>query len=100
MTTPAGPMAEPIAAPITVRLFGALREAHGWSRRALAGPARPPGAAPPPTPTPGSIWRELDLGRESLPAGVRVAVNHRFAQPDTPLQPGDEVAFLPPISGG
>jgi molybdopterin synthase sulfur carrier subunit len=29
-----------------------------------------------------------------------VAVNQRFARPDTVLHPGDEVAFLPPISGG
>lgn len=32
--------------------------------------------------------------------GVRVAVNHAFASPDTRLQAGDEVAFLPPFTGG
>jgi molybdopterin converting factor small subunit len=31
---------------------------------------------------------------------VRVAINQQFASPETPLQPGDELAFLPPISGG
>jgi molybdopterin converting factor small subunit len=31
---------------------------------------------------------------------VRVAVNQQFASLDAPLQPGDELAFLPPISGG
>jgi len=31
---------------------------------------------------------------------ARVWVNGRNAPPDTPLQPGDEVAVLPPVSGG
>jgi molybdopterin converting factor small subunit len=29
-----------------------------------------------------------------------VAINQAFATPDTPLADGDELAFLPPISGG
>jgi molybdopterin converting factor subunit 1 len=34
-------------------------------------------------------------------AGVRVAVNQRFAESADPwLAPGDEVAFLPPVTGG
>ena len=28
------------------------------------------------------------------------AVNEEYAKFDTPLQDGDEVAFLPPVSGG
>jgi molybdopterin converting factor subunit 1 len=28
------------------------------------------------------------------------ALNSEFAQPDTPVQDGDEVAFFPPVSGG
>lgn len=31
---------------------------------------------------------------------TRVAVDAEFAAPDTPLRDGDEVAFLPPMSGG
>ena len=31
---------------------------------------------------------------------VRVAVNHSWAQWDTPLKDGDEVAIVPPVSGG
>ena len=31
---------------------------------------------------------------------TRVAVREEFASPDTVLQDGDEVAFLPPMSGG
>jgi molybdopterin converting factor subunit 1 len=37
--------------------------------------------------------------REALPAAV-VAVNREFAQPDTVLRAGDEVAIFPPVSGG
>jgi molybdopterin synthase catalytic subunit len=31
---------------------------------------------------------------------VRVAVGEEFATPETPLKNGDELAFLPPMSGG
>lgn len=31
---------------------------------------------------------------------VRCAVNQDFAAPDTPIHPGDEVAFFPPVTGG
>ena len=30
----------------------------------------------------------------------RVAVNQRMADAATPLKPGDEVAFFPPVTGG
>ena len=55
--------------------------------------------SPTPAPTPASLWRQLGLG-EAVPSQVRVAVNQAFAALDQPLQPGDVVAFLPPISGG
>ena len=31
---------------------------------------------------------------------VRFAVNQDFAESDTPVGPGDEVAFFPPVTGG
>ncbi len=31
---------------------------------------------------------------------IRVAVNQEFAALDTPVAPGDEVAFFPPVTGG
>lgn len=34
------------------------------------------------------------------PRLVRAAVNQEFATPDTPVAPGDEVAFFPPVTGG
>ena len=35
-----------------------------------------------------------------LAGSVSVAVNHRFVPRDTVLAAGDELAFLPPVSGG
>jgi molybdopterin synthase sulfur carrier subunit len=44
----------------------------------------------------GGTWAvELAPGR-----AVRIAINHDMAQPDTPVRPGDEVALLPPVTGG
>ena len=43
----------------------------------------------------GAFATELAAGR-----AVRIAVNHDIAQPDTPVRPGDEVALLPPVTGG
>jgi MoaE-MoaD fusion protein len=37
--------------------------------------------------------------KESLPS-LAVAVNQQYAGPDTQLKPEDEVALLPPVSGG
>jgi molybdopterin synthase sulfur carrier subunit len=36
----------------------------------------------------------------AIPKLVRAAVNQVFASPETPLAPGDEVAFFPPVTGG
>jgi molybdopterin synthase sulfur carrier subunit len=77
--------------PVWVRLFAALREAMGWSeQRVTVSDAT----------TPLILWRQLALEPAEPPAGMRVAINQQFATWDEPLQPGDELAFLPPISGG
>ena len=36
----------------------------------------------------------------SRPGIIRAAVNQDYADPDHPVQPGDEVAFFPPVTGG
>lgn len=36
----------------------------------------------------------------ALPKDALIAVNQTFADPTTPLKAGDEVALLPPVSGG
>ncbi len=92
-------------ATLTVRLFAGLREAAGWGERLVgwdeAGTAACQNAGTGAGEvTPRSLWSQLQLGSVALPAGLRVAVNHAFAHPEQTLQPGDEVAFLPPISGG
>jgi molybdopterin synthase catalytic subunit len=71
---------------VRVRLFAGLRERAGWSRREIA-------AA-----TVGDVWGELDLGAE--PEGLLYAVNKKYAPRDTALADGDEVALIPPVSGG
>jgi len=56
---------------------------------------------------PGASVRELLAHCElrfpalkSLLSSVALAVNQQYARPDTLLQPDDEVALLPPVSGG
>jgi molybdopterin converting factor small subunit len=43
---------------------------------------------------------ERDARFKDLLARTRVAVAAEFASPETTLGEGDEVAFLPPMSGG
>jgi molybdopterin synthase catalytic subunit len=71
---------------VTVRLFAGLREQAGWSRREVE-------AA-----TVADVWTALELGDE--PAGLLYAVNKEYAERDRALAPGDEVALIPPVSGG
>ncbi len=35
----------------------------------------------------------------SLPRPM-IAVNHKYARPETPVRAGDEVALIPPVAGG
>ena len=72
---------------VRVRLFAGLRERAGWSERQLDDVARV-----------GDVWRRLELGQE--PAGLLYAVNKEYAGADHELEDGDEVALIPPVSGG
>ena len=74
---------------VTVRLFAALRERAGAGRRELE---LPEGARV------ADVWPALGLGEE--PRGLAYARNRAYAERDTPLEPGDEVAVIPPVSGG
>ena len=51
-------------------------------------------------PDPVGVSPNPEAAGDGLPDGVRVAVNQAFAAADTLLADGDELAFLPPISGG
>jgi molybdopterin synthase catalytic subunit/molybdopterin converting factor small subunit len=72
--------------PVTVRLFAGLRERAGWSSREID-------AA-----TVGEVWATLSLGEE--PDGLLYAVNREYAGRERELRDGDEVALIPPVSGG
>ena len=79
---------------VRVRLFASLREAAGRSELEL----ELGGAA-----TPEDAWRRL---AESFPAlaarrqSLAASVNRRYASFGQALTEGDEVVFIPPVSGG
>ena len=79
---------------VTIRLFARLRDLAGSGElvRDVPGPA-----------TVQSVWRALVVEMPALGAYERtmsVAVNADYARMSAPVSDGDEVAFLPPVSGG
>lgn len=79
---------------VTVRLFARLREIAGAAdleREVSAGA------------TIGTVWNGLVHDWSALEPYTRTlssARNLEYARFDTPVTDGDEVAFLPPVSGG
>jgi molybdopterin converting factor subunit 1 len=79
---------------IHVRLFASLREAAGRPEVPLD---LSPGA------TAEDAWQSLTAAHPSLTSkrpNLAASVNRRYAPFDTPLSEGDEVVFIPPVSGG
>jgi len=79
---------------VTVRLFARLRDLAGSGElvREVPGPA-----------TVASVWKGLVAEMPALGAYERtmsVAVNADYSRMTAPVSDGDEVAFLPPVSGG
>ena len=74
---------------IGVRLFAGLRELAGTRATEVE---LPEGA------TAADVWPALALGDE--PPGLLIAVNKTYAPRDSVLAAGDEVALIPPVSGG
>ena len=74
---------------ITVKLFAALRERAGTRERSVD---LPDGARV------GDVWPVLELGDE--PPGLAYARNREYAERSVSLADGDEVAVIPPVSGG
>ena len=79
---------------VTVRLFARLRDIAGAAElaREVA-----PGS------TIGTVWQQLardfpDLARYER--SISSALNADYARMDRAVSDGDEVAFLPPVSGG
>ena len=83
---------------VTLLYFASLRESLGTSREQVA--------LAPGTTTVSALLDELRSrdGRwsDAFAPGKqwRVAVNQRMADLATPLKPGDEIAFFPPVTGG
>ena len=74
---------------VAVRLFAGLRELAGTRATEIE---LSPGS------TAADVWPALELGAE--PPGLLLAVNKSYAARDTVLQEGDEIALIPPVSGG
>ena len=74
---------------VVVRLFAGLRERAGTDRRELDLDD---------SASVEDVWPALDLGDE--PAGLLYAVNRTYADRGQALGEGDEVALIPPVSGG
>jgi molybdopterin synthase catalytic subunit/molybdopterin converting factor small subunit len=72
---------------VKVRLFAGLREHAGWSERDFDDITHVE-----------DVWPALSLGPE--PAGLLYAVNKEYVQRGHELSEGDEVAVIPPVSGG
>jgi MoaE-MoaD fusion protein len=74
---------------VTVRLFAQLRERAGTSELSIELPE-------------GARVRDAidELGDLAADLPVVMAVNREYADGDAPLAPGDELALIPPVSGG
>lgn len=79
---------------ITIRFFAGHRDIVGTTEMRLEIE---------PDTTVGAVWEEL-VARYPRLAGYHgrllYAVNQEFSTPETLLKAGDEVAFIPPVSGG
>ena len=79
--------------PVSVLLFGITRELVGQSKLTCALP---------PTARVGDL---LDVLKTQYPRlselkSLLVAVNNEYAEPDTRITSADEIALIPPVSGG
>lgn len=74
---------------VRVRLFAGLRERAGTGTLELE---LPDGSVL------GDVWPALSLGDE--PPGILFAVNRAYTDRERTLAEGDEVALVPPVSGG
>lgn len=72
---------------ITVKCFARYRALLGFSELSL-----------PPAPTLGDLL--ADPRFVALPLDALLAVDQSFADRATPLEDGQEVALMPPVSGG
>lgn len=75
---------------VRVLFFASLREQIGLSEQQISLPA----AA-----TIRHAWQTA-VPDQPLPAHTLVALNQQYSHLDQVVQPGDEIAFFPPVTGG
>ena len=79
---------------VNVLYFGVLKEIFGRQREEMD------------LEEPATVEEVLEecrvrgVASPELMASLAVAVNQEYARAETPLREGDEVALLPPVSGG
>ena len=80
---------------VTVRLFAMLRERAGSDsvEIELAESATVADAI-------AALGRDPKVGDLATRLPLRIAVNREYAEPDAAIEPGDELAAIPPVSGG
>lgn len=75
---------------IRVKYLAAMRERMGRSDEAVESRG---------VKTVADVWARVS-GDKPFPAGIMVAVNMEYSGMDRRVSDGDEVAFLPPVTGG
>ena len=83
------PHQQVLAFVLRVLLFASLRDRAGWEERSIAFSEAGMTAA--------QVGDQLELGPLE---SVCVAVNQELVRADQQLRAGDELAFLPPFTGG
>lgn len=79
---------------IRVRLFSVVRDIAGFDEQTVIVPPRADAAA---------VFRKLVETHPRLEpwnGSVRMAVNYEYVPSTHPLKEGDELAIIPPVSGG
>src|SRR4051794_1046874 len=79
---------------VRVLYFGALKEIAGRGSQEIELPDGFAAAA---------LWERLSADHpafQKYERSIAIAINHEYAKPERLLNDGDEIGFLPPVSGG
>ena len=79
---------------VTVRIFASAREAAGWEQRQIELPDDATAAVA------RAALRKLVPTAAAALDSAALAVNQKYARDEQRLENGDELAILPPVSGG
>ncbi|HEV2477437.1 MAG TPA: molybdopterin converting factor subunit 1 [Candidatus Dormibacteraeota bacterium] len=82
-----------VAVAVRVRFLARLRELAGTEIEDMKAPAESRVS---------DVYEAMRAAHPALPPrhSISAAVNHEFAEWSDPVSNGDEVAFIPPVSGG